>query len=182
MVRLITDFNPYMTMFRRISICIFFAISVASNAGELSLRIQASDESNIIELALINESQNNLLISSELGLNVSRFGLRELNLVFTDMQGENYYSKNEIRAAPSGNTFLLKSGHFFGREISLASLVPYYKLSPGRYRLKAVYCKMNICRNIAEGVYSEEVWSNEIIVNVPENFGDQEVKGFRHKD
>lgn len=150
-----------------------------SYGNELVLHVSFDDGEKKVIVTLLNREKHKILISADLGLNVSNAaGLNELNLIFTDVEGKRYYSKNEIRSSPSGETYLLKPGHFIGRTFSLGSLVPYYRLSPGLYRLKAAYCIYD-CSRMVEGVYDGSVTSNEIEVEIPEGFGDQTVMGVR---
>lgn len=128
---------------------------------------------------MYNDGPESILVSSDLGLNVSKYGLRELNFVFTDDQGREYFSKNEVRAASSGNAILLEAGHFFGRRIELAGLVPMFRLNPGDYKLRAVYCKQKSCSNINNDIYTKEILSKEIEISIPTNFGVGTIPGIR---
>ena len=163
-----------------VSICALISVSMVSHGGSLDLNIKTVEKSEALELTLFNSGLEDVLVSADLGVNVSLSGLREINFVITDLSGKQYYSRNEVRAAPSGETILLRSGYFLGRRISIASLVPIYGLIPGRYKLYAIYCQSG-CDSEIEGIFQEATRSNEIVVELPEGLGDPEVIGVRYK-
>ena len=168
---------------RSVFILILIFFTSLCYSSELKLKLDLIDESKLISITLLNNSPHDLLISTGLGLNLTnRAGLLELNLVFSDENGIEYHSNHELRAAPSGETFTLEKGHFYGRTISLTSLVPIFKLKPQKYFLQAVYCYQKKCHRIGKGVYSNETWSNKLVIEVPVGFGDKKVIGVRAND
>jgi hypothetical protein len=152
-------------------------------AENVELSLKYLEGSQQIEISLTNNGDTVVIVSNDLGLNVSNnFGLNEINLNFTDETGGKYFSENELRSAPSGDTVKLMPGFFIGRSISLASLVPIYKLSPGAYRVTAIYCLYaRACRENAGNRFSNKLISNEIKVTIPNGFGDVSIIGVRNK-
>lgn len=132
-----------------------------------TIKIELKNHNNNLILSLINVSQEDILINKRFLLG-SSVDPCEVELVIMDKNGNNFPFCVRINVEPitDEDLVLLKPGEFIEEEYKIGSLIYYYELPVGHYKVKAIYKnKYWIEKGVFDGLLTSDFVNIEVYGN-----------------